>query len=168
MAVRFAVKSGNYSDPTVWDNGALPLSDDNVYPNGFTVTIDQNVTVANLVNLPSSVCLIGNAIPKMTGTTTPSGTAITGGNGSGYDAYLAYDQNVGTFWRSNVANTGWLGYQFPAGKIIKRYAFFTFPNAQYSPYTWTFQGSNDGTNWTTLDTRTTQTLSKDQLGIHIL
>lgn len=44
MATRFAVKTGVWSDTTVWNTGALPTSADTVYPNGFTVTIDQDIT----------------------------------------------------------------------------------------------------------------------------
>jgi hypothetical protein len=51
MANRYAIKSGNWSDVTVWDGGAtLPGASDHVRPNGYTVTIDQNVTVAFLRN----------------------------------------------------------------------------------------------------------------------
>lgn len=50
MANVFAVKSGNWSDPTVWNTGALPTSDDNVYSNTFTVTIDISPTVLSIRN----------------------------------------------------------------------------------------------------------------------
>lgn len=51
MANRYAVKSGNWSDPTVWDGGTLPGVDDVVRPNGFTVEIDgQPVLLASYVD----------------------------------------------------------------------------------------------------------------------
>ena len=43
MAVRFAVASGNWSNPAIWDNGAVPVAGDDVYANGFNVTINQNI-----------------------------------------------------------------------------------------------------------------------------
>jgi len=50
MAIVYAVKTGNWSDTTVWNTGALPTSADDVYPNTFTVTINQNITVKSLDN----------------------------------------------------------------------------------------------------------------------
>jgi len=50
MANVYAVKSGDWSDETVWNTGALPTSADDVFANTFTVTIDQNVTVLSIRN----------------------------------------------------------------------------------------------------------------------
>jgi hypothetical protein len=50
MANVYAIKSGNWSDTTVWNTGALPTSSDDVYCNNFTITIDQNVNVISLRN----------------------------------------------------------------------------------------------------------------------
>lgn len=49
MAIKYAVKSGNWSDSTVWNSGTLPTSTDDVYPNTFTVTVDGNYT-ANMIS----------------------------------------------------------------------------------------------------------------------
>lgn len=59
MANVYAVKSGNWSDTTVWNTSALPTSADDVYSNNFTVTIDQNVTILSLRNLASSPIVAG-------------------------------------------------------------------------------------------------------------
>jgi hypothetical protein len=45
MAVRYAVATGNWSNTATWDGGTLPTVGDDVHANGFTVTIDQNITV---------------------------------------------------------------------------------------------------------------------------
>lgn len=66
MANVFAVKTGNWSDGTVWNTGALPTSADDVYSNNFTVTIDQNVNVLSLRNTSA------------TGITAGGGYSITG------------------------------------------------------------------------------------------
>jgi hypothetical protein len=50
MANVYAIKTGNWSDVTVWNTGALPTSADDVFSNNFTVTIDQNVTVLTIRN----------------------------------------------------------------------------------------------------------------------
>jgi hypothetical protein len=66
MANVYAVKSGNWSDTTVWNTGALPTSADDVYSNNFTVTINQNITVLSLRNTSA------------TGITAGGGYSITG------------------------------------------------------------------------------------------
>lgn len=46
MAVRYAVNNGNWSDVATWDGGAsLPTVGDDVYANGYTITVDQNIEV---------------------------------------------------------------------------------------------------------------------------
>jgi len=50
MANVYAVKTGNWSDTTVWNTGALPTTADDVYSNTFTITIDQDVTVLSIRN----------------------------------------------------------------------------------------------------------------------
>ena len=49
MANVYATKTGNWSDVTVWNTGALPTAADDVRPNGFTVTINQDITVTTLL-----------------------------------------------------------------------------------------------------------------------
>ncbi len=121
MATRFAIATGNWSNTAIWDNGALPATTDDIHANGFTVTLDQDITVASLKNSISNVAIQNIATPAMTSNTAPSGTVISS-NSSG-TAYNAFNQdNLGTvFWSSGVNNTGWLGYTFSTGKVIKRY-----------------------------------------------
>lgn len=54
MANVYAVKTGNWSDTTVWNTGALPTSADDVYANGFTVSIDISPTVLSIRNTSAS------------------------------------------------------------------------------------------------------------------
>lgn len=107
---------------------------------------------------------IENAIPVMTSNTTPSGVASASSvNSSGFDAYKAFngiqDERYG--WASN-SPISWLQYQFPQKKIIYKYSLAMRTNSTYyatgePPKTWTFEGSNDGVNWTILDTQTNNT-----------
>ncbi|MEI8369766.1 MAG: hypothetical protein WCJ31_15130 [Planctomycetia bacterium] len=48
MANILAAASGNWSATGTWIGGALPTSSDIVYANGFTVAIDQNITVVEI------------------------------------------------------------------------------------------------------------------------
>jgi len=59
MANRYAVATGNWSNPAIWDGGTLPQAGDVVRPNGFIVTIDQDITVTELTNNASSPAVNG-------------------------------------------------------------------------------------------------------------
>jgi hypothetical protein len=59
MANVYAVKSGNWSDTTVWNTGALPTADDDVFSNNFTVTVDQNIDVLSLRNSAAAPIVAG-------------------------------------------------------------------------------------------------------------
>jgi hypothetical protein len=59
MANVYAVKSGNWSDTTVWNTGALPTAADDVRPNNFVVTIDTSSAVLSLRNNASSPAVAG-------------------------------------------------------------------------------------------------------------
>jgi hypothetical protein len=48
MAVIWAVQNGNWSATSTWNGGTLPAADDDVYADGRTVTIDQDVTVLSI------------------------------------------------------------------------------------------------------------------------
>jgi hypothetical protein len=54
MANVYAVKSGNWSDTTVWNTSALPTSADDVYANNFNITVNQNVQVLSLRTRPAT------------------------------------------------------------------------------------------------------------------
>lgn len=58
---RYAVASGNWSNPAIWDGGILPSSTSVVRPNGFTVTINQNITVNELRNDASGPAVAGGS-----------------------------------------------------------------------------------------------------------
>jgi len=59
MANVYAVASGNWSNTAIWNTGTLPTSADIVRPNGFAVTIDQNITVDSLRNDASAPAVAG-------------------------------------------------------------------------------------------------------------
>lgn len=155
MAVRFAVANGNYSNPAIWDNGAVPLFDDIVYPNGFTVDIDQDIILGSSQNGSSPVRVPDIATPVMNGPNSPSGVASASTiNGANVAAWNAFDQNSNTLWLTANVPTGWIQYQFPSSKIIKRYAIFSTSITTQNPRNWTFEGSNNGSSWTVLHTVT--------------
>ncbi|WP_342422374.1 discoidin domain-containing protein [Paenibacillus sp. FSL E2-0178] len=79
--------------------------------------------------------------------------------GAGYEAWRAVNFTrypTGGYW-SSVANikVGWLKYQFTNARKIIGYAISTLAAPEgitRSAQAWTFEGSNDNSNWTVLDT----------------
>jgi fibronectin type 3 domain-containing protein len=70
-------------------------------------------------------------------------------------AAKAFDGSVDTKWLTS-GNTGWLQYYFRGiAKTVVRYDLSSANDVPgRDPRDWQFQGSHDGTNWITLDTRT--------------
>ncbi|GAA0936706.1 GH92 family glycosyl hydrolase [Kribbella koreensis] len=81
-------------------------------------------------------------------------TANGENTGSGEIATNAADGDKFTKWLV-FEPTGWLTYETSAPVVIRKYALTSANDADgRDPQNWTVSGSNDGTTWTTLDTRT--------------
>lgn len=99
------------------------------------------------------------AVPEMTSNTTPSGRAFSS---STYDsnniAWRAFDRiiNQGHVGSGSI---GHLGYEFFNPIKIGKYSLNSSGSGviQALPKNWTFQGSNDGINWSILDRQVNQT-----------
>ena len=87
---------------------------------------------------------------------TASASADNAGNGEG--AAQAFDGNINTKWYDPVTGgTGWLQYQLASAASVDTYVLTSAGDVpQRDPASWQFQGSNNGTTWTTLDTETGQ------------
>ncbi|UOK65274.1 discoidin domain-containing protein [Paenibacillus sp. OVF10] len=101
-------------------------------------------------------------IPAMTSNTTPQGVAAASTTYSAsLEAWKAFDKNTadaGWLMESNKWNGAWISYTFPQPTVINKYGI-KGPNSNASTdnaKSWRFEGSNDGTNWTVLDTKTNQ------------
>jgi hypothetical protein len=112
--------------------------------------------------LPPSI----SAIPtKMTANS--SNGLIASASNEFFPAYKAFDgDTTGTNGKwyasgSGLNGRGWLKLDFGAGneKIIGGYSLMNTPtaNAPAMVKSWQFEGSNDGINWTTLDSQSNQT-----------
>jgi len=77
MAVRYRTATGNWSNAAQWNGGTLPTSADDCYCNGFTITLDQDVTVLSIQNgsLASPVIAAGGSVSITTITTSRTITA---------------------------------------------------------------------------------------------
>ena len=99
-------------------------------------------------------------------TGTYTGDQCIGGTASAqefqapYSADKLFDDDTNTKWQNNNTLPVWIQYDFGAGneKIIAKYwLYWAGSDNGLTPYSWEFLGSNDGTNWTTLDSQTGQT-----------
>lgn len=113
------------------------------------MTVLQQAILASLsIYIPDNV----NRIPTMTGATT-SGVTASASQTSG-DAWKTGDNNAASHWNSGSTGTHWLKYDFGAPQKIASYVVqATNTSLNDSPGQWTFEGSNDNSNWTTLDTQ---------------
>ena len=123
MAVRYAVATGNWSSTSTWNGGTLPTSSDDVYSNGFTVTIDQNITVLSISNAAQSPAVAGggfnlnNSITincTGSGITNANTTCITfGGTGTSY-----INANITLNGSANCINISSTGTLYVVGNIL--------------------------------------------------
>lgn len=113
------------------------------------------------VPLPKSGYYV-SMIPAMTSNTTPQGVAAASTiYSASLDAWKAFDKNTtdaGWLMEGNKWNGAWIRYTFSQPTVINKYGI-KGPNSNASTdcaKSWRFEGSNDGTNWIILDTRTNQ------------
>ena len=91
------------------------------------------------------------------------GTASASAANSSYPPALAFDGTSSTKWNSGATGVAaWLQYDFGpniAWAVVRYDITSAADTTLRDPQSWTFLGSNDGTNWTTLDTRSGETFS---------
>lgn len=82
MAVRYAVATGNWSATATWNGGTLPASGDDIYANGFTVTIDTQVLNIGVGKISTQICpltsIAGGAFAHSLATLTFTGNIYGG------------------------------------------------------------------------------------------
>jgi hypothetical protein len=157
MAIRFARQNGNWSDPLTWDGGlTIPEAGDDVYSNGFNITLDQNINVGCLNGGTTPVGVPLSPIPNMTNNTTPAGVGQAFAVQNNATAWVVFKKPTPNFstntWTSGVTNSGQIGYQFNTPKNIQRYSWYQTNNPSARPRSWNFEGSNDGVNYVILHT----------------
>jgi len=117
---------------------------------GFALQLERDLNSTPEGYTPGTDC-----VPLMTAATTNGVTVTDSGNlGTGYEGWRAFDNNSNTRWGVN-ATSGILSMTLAVAKIVAAYSIRA-RNDSYlidSPKTWTFEGSNDGTDWTVLDTQ---------------
>jgi len=78
MADVRATKNGNWSDPTVWNTGALPTTADDVFTNTFTVNVNTSFEVLSLRNTSGTSITAGGTFNFNSGSISGSCTSATG------------------------------------------------------------------------------------------
>ncbi|MER9306602.1 hypothetical protein [Mesorhizobium sp. M0496] len=99
----------------------------------------------------------GHLTPQMTSNSAPSGTASTGSGGA--SAWQMFDRDKTQNIEVASGGDGYIRYRNAdsARRVVDAYWITTSKTAtgNYDFFTaWELQGSNDGANWVTLDTRT--------------
>ncbi|MFO0454338.1 MAG: discoidin domain-containing protein, partial [Pseudomonadota bacterium] len=158
MAVRWLISGGgNFSSTSVWNDGTLlgiPTTGDDVFTNGFTVNMDTNATVNSLNNSARARDI---ATPAMTANNAPSPyVAAASTVNSTNQPFLAFDRSNTTtsnFWEAG-ATTGWISMDFGSSIIIDAYTILGSSTQTRNPRNWTFEGSNNNSTWTVLQTVT--------------
>ncbi len=76
---------------------------------------------------------------------------------SGEDIAKVIDNNVNTKYLT-FHSSGWIQYNATASYIVTQYSITSANDApERDPKNWTFQGSNNGSTWVTLDSRSNET-----------
>ena len=98
--------------------------------------------------------LLGNQVSN----SSPYVVSASSEHGSGTaPAWKAFDGDDDSAWTSldNAGLPQWLKADFGVGnaKKVAEYTMEMYPQSIYRVDAWTFEGSNDDSNWTVLDTR---------------
>ena len=91
-----------------------------------------------------------DAPEDMTSNTAPTPTVVSNSDGDS-NAYFAFD-GTSSFTTINSL-PGWAKIDFGSGTSTAKYMIRPGVAAGWEPKTWTFQGSDDDSSWTTLDTQ---------------
>ncbi|MFB6612034.1 GH92 family glycosyl hydrolase [Agromyces sp. NPDC056379] len=127
----------------------------------FTTSFESAETVkpyADLVEERDGTAVQQNVEGPSGGSVLPSVTTVTasGENAPGEAAIRAADGDSGTKWLV-FSSTAWLRYDLSQSVQLASYTITSGDDApERDPKNWIVQGSNDGTTWTTIDSRSNQ------------
>ena len=147
------------SPPTVQSPDPSPLSD---IESGWTPPKIYTSTKTACASCPGDFTNQGdNAVPTMTSATEPSGVASASAEQASQPAWKAFAPIVYgvplSGWAGGLTAPQWLQYEFAEAKIINIYGVTSnASDVQGWISSWQLQGSNDGIDWTTLDSQSDQ------------
>lgn len=82
MPNRWPIASGNWSNPAIWSGSIIPTASDDVFTNNQTVTLDQNINVRSLQNLPTGSAVGDGTFISTNGITVTCSVGIIAASGS--------------------------------------------------------------------------------------
>jgi len=125
----------------------------------LTIATSANETI-HLAPNGTSYSAITTAMNEPLGAAASDPITDSGaGSPVGEEKEKAFDGSASTKWLL-YANAGWIQYRYGTGTTINRYEITSANDSPgRDPKNWTLKGSNDGSNWTTLDTRTNETFA---------
>lgn len=83
-----------------------------------------------------------------------------GGSTAGEGSPKLVDGDINTKYLYNYVPTSWFELKLPTAVAVGAYTFTSANDANTrDPKNWTLQGSNDGTNWTVIDTQVDETFA---------
>ena len=150
----------------LWDFGDGNTSTQRKATHTFTQNGSYEVTLRVVSSSGASdlsgttVHVAPHRLRKIDKTDEPGGIVFARGeNGTNEGRLRAFDNSVFTKWL-DFSPVTWIEYHFnqggmPRQHVIGMYSISSANDApERDPYNWTLSGSNDGVNWTVLDTRT--------------
>lgn len=112
---------------------------------------------------PSKKCIdtsggyVDTLVPKLISNTSASPIVVSASSifNSSYDAWLAFDRvisGISNRWVSSYSLPAWLKVDFGTPTPVNVYSVrcIDSTDSAQAPKTWTFEGSNDNTNWTVI------------------
>src|SRR3954466_4351594 len=127
----------------------------------FTTSFEASDTPPTYTNTSEASSGVSGTKPALPGSVMDKVTTVTanGENPPNEIANNLKDGDVNSKWLS-FTSTGWAAYQLSSPVAVQRYQLASANDAPgRDPQDWQFQGSNNGTDWTTLDTQTGQSFA---------
>ncbi|MFT3782203.1 MAG: immunoglobulin domain-containing protein [Nibricoccus sp.] len=138
--------SYNIAATTLLDAGVYSVAVSNaagrVDSTGATLTVNS---VLGFAEVPPTSCISRSA------------------NSNAESVFMLFDSNTTTKWRDNSASS-WIQLTFAAPTVLDAYSLTSAADSpEFDPGSWTLSGSNDGSTWNVIDTRSGQSWSSRQM-----
>jgi len=155
----YTVLAGNLTGTSYVDTSASAGVNSGVNYYYVVQAVNSAGTSGNSMVFGSSHSMLIPRLANLAFGGTTLASTNTGSQVGGSDD--AFNGDPGSKWYGFSAPTGWLRYDFGANnaQVVKRYTINSADVATRDPKDWQFQGSQDGSTWTTLDTRSGQTFT---------